>query len=224
MKTGARLALAAAPLLAPGIVWSTFHTIRKVYIGSKKGLVDLRERLPRVCALWHQRVLMLLPENAPRRPMVMVSQSTDGEIAARVMKRMGFLLARGSSSKGGREALQVIIAHLRQGGMAGIIADGPLGPARVLKIGTILAARETGVPVYGITATASRSICVRSWDRTEIPLPFATVVYGYTEPFFVPRESGPDELESFRRRLERELNDMDARCVERAQQIARRER
>ncbi len=220
MKAATRIALAAAPLAAPWIVRSTFLTIRRVHIGSGKGYIDLRDRLPRICVMWHQRVLMLLPENAPRHPMVMVSQSRDGEIVARVMHRMGYQLARGSSTRGGREALQEIISHVRGGGMAGIIADGPLGPARKLKMGAVVAAKETGVPLYGLTATASKSIQVRSWDRTEIPMPFSTVVYGYTEPFFVPKDAPPSELERCRKRLEDELNDMDARCVDAAKKLA----
>jgi lysophospholipid acyltransferase (LPLAT)-like uncharacterized protein len=216
---GTKVALAASTLVAPPVIWSLIATCRKIHAGSRRGCEYMFDRVPHICAMWHQRVLMIIPENGPRHPAAIVSRSKDGEIIARAMQRMGYVLARGSSSRGGREALGEMARRVREGRMAGFVADGPRGPARVAKIGAILAARETGTPVCGVTATATRSIFARSWDRTEIPLPFATIVYGYTEPFDVPRNASSEDLERMRQRLERELNEVDARCRELAGRV-----
>ncbi|MFY7929370.1 MAG: DUF374 domain-containing protein, partial [Oligoflexus sp.] len=55
-------------------------------------------------ALWHQNALASALSHAGRRLAVIVSRSFDGEIIASVMARMGIGSARGSSSRGGREA------------------------------------------------------------------------------------------------------------------------
>jgi lysophospholipid acyltransferase (LPLAT)-like uncharacterized protein len=213
---GTRAALAASALAAPPLLRSLFATCRAVHVGSRLGRENLVKRRPQVCALWHQRILMILIGHCRSRAAVMVSRSFDGEIIARAMLRMGYVLARGSSSRGGREALQEMVRLIGEGHVAGFVADGPRGPARVMKIGAIVAARDTGAPVCGITASASRSIFARSWDRTEIFKPFSTIVFGYTEPFSVPRDASNEECERLRLRLERELNEIDARCVEQA--------
>lgn len=224
LSTGTRMALAAGALIAPHVLNTVFLTCRKIHIGSRQGYHDLFHSVPHVCAMWHQRILALMHENARRRTVVMVSRSTDGEIVARAMLRLGYVLARGSSSRGGREALQEMIQKIQSGRMAGFVGDGPRGPAHVMKMGAIIAARDTGTPACGITAVSTRAVFARSWDRTEIPMPFSTVVYGYTEPFFVPRDSTPEQCEAYRLRLERELNELDARCESYAKEIARRQR
>jgi lysophospholipid acyltransferase (LPLAT)-like uncharacterized protein len=220
VKTGTKLGLALAPLLAPGILHGLFLTCRKIHIGSRAGYDLSMRRVSRVCALWHQRIFFMLQEHMSRHPIVMVSQSKDGEIIARVMHRLGYALARGSSSRGGKEALDEVIDFIRAGGYTGMVADGPRGPARVLKMGSVIAARETGTPLCGVTAVASKHRFARSWDRTEIPMPFSTIVYGYTEPFRVPPNATNSECEQYRVRLERELNAMDDLCAARAKQFA----
>ena len=219
-RLGSRLATAAGGLLAPPVMWAMSASWKRVHIGSLQGYRDMIYRTPHVCAMWHQRILMLLPENAPRGAVVMVSQSRDGEVIGRMMHKMGYRLARGSSTRGGREALYDVMDWIRAGRVAGMVADGPLGPARVVKMGSVLAARETGTTLCGVSAAASRSIQARSWDRTEIPLPFATVVYGYTEPFSVPPKASLEECEIYRKRLEDEINAIDARCEALARKIA----
>src|SRR6185295_4715210 len=82
-----------------------------------------------------------------RKIVVMVSRSKDGELVARALHRLGYRTARGSSSKGGREALAELTDLVREGWGAAIVADGPRGPARKAKIGCVLAARGTGAPV-----------------------------------------------------------------------------
>lgn len=215
---GIRLALAVSGL-APAFVRAFFFTCRKIHIGSGRAYANLRDGVPMVAAMWHQRVMLLLRQNAYRGHVVMVSRSTDGEIVARLMRRMGYFIARGSSTRGGREAREEMVALVRAGRTAGFVADGPLGPPRVAKMGAVISARDAGVPLFGITAAASRSIFVKSWDQTEIPLPFSTIVIGYTEPFMVPPGLSADEYEALRARLERELEDIDAQCVELARPI-----
>lgn len=163
---------------------------------------------PFVGACWHQHILFFAWYFSWRRVCVMVSRSFDGELIARVLTRRGFKCVRGSSSRGGREALDELIDHCRQGWTGAIVADGPRGPARAAKIGPVIAARRSGLPLILIACHFDKALYARSWDRTAIPLPGCTVTIRYADPIFVPPDRTEAEYEAIRRQLEETLNRM----------------
>jgi lysophospholipid acyltransferase (LPLAT)-like uncharacterized protein len=92
-----------------------------------------------IYAGWHEG-MMMLPYHFRDRTgaLVMVSVSRDGDLIADTIERFGLRAVRGSSGHGGTEALAAMIAGLRAGGVsAGMIVDGPRGPALVAKGGAI---------------------------------------------------------------------------------------
>jgi lysophospholipid acyltransferase (LPLAT)-like uncharacterized protein len=151
-----------------------------------------------VFAGWHEG-LMLLPFRFRDQPggVVMVSASRDGDIIADVIARFGLRPVRGSSGRGGKTALESMIAAVRERGVsAGIIVDGPRGPALVAKPGAIVLARATGLPVVPGTWYARPFVRFGSWDRTIVPLPFARVVWAFEEPIFVPSDADAAAVEA----------------------------
>jgi hypothetical protein len=71
------------------------------------------------------------------------------------------------------------------GKAAGFSVDGPRGPARVAQPGALWLAKTTGHPVLPVHFEADRHWTANSWDRTQIPKPFATVALVVGEPFDV---------------------------------------
>jgi lysophospholipid acyltransferase (LPLAT)-like uncharacterized protein len=165
----------------------------------------LRDRIdtgrPVIVATWHQMILPGVAFFRDRGAYIMVSKSRDGELIARVNLRMGFRNVRGSSSRGGGEALLGMIDVVRGGAQAAIMVDGPRGPSREPKAGCVLAAAKTGAPLVPLGCRARPAIQARNWDRTLIPLPFARVVLSFGEPLSVPPEATPEEVERFRVRV-----------------------
>ena len=152
---------------------------------------------------WHQRMSFFARYLAEKHPVIMISQSKDGEYGRRFADYLGFRYVRGSSSKGGIRALRNMITYLKQGRSAGILADGPLGPSRIAKIGPIIIAREGNVPIVPIVWGCDRFWILNSWDRYLIPKPFSKVVIRYGNPIFVPKEAkSTQELEFYRKRLQ----------------------
>ncbi len=197
---------------------SVLAVLIRIYLGSCR-LVrveggDLqREALGRsrgraVFVTWHQRMLMLARYFGPRRLTVMISQSRDGEYGARVAAKLGFANVRGSSTRGGMRALRALSKAIREGGRGGMLADGPQGPPRVAKVGTVLSARDAGVPIIPVVWAADRCWVLNSWDRYMIPKPFARVAVFYGAPIWVPPKVRGEALESCRRGLEDRLNDL----------------
>jgi lysophospholipid acyltransferase (LPLAT)-like uncharacterized protein len=96
--------------------------------------------------------------------------------------------------------------------MAGMMADGPTGPPRVLKMGSVKIARETGLPIIPMMYGAKRRFVFKSWDRYFLPLPFSKVVLIHGDQIFVPADADEEECERIRRRVETIMNEMADRC------------
>ncbi|SPD75886.1 conserved hypothetical protein [uncultured Desulfobacterium sp.] len=155
---------------------------------------------------WHQRMSYHFHYFGARHVTVMISQSRDGEYAARVAKWLGFKNVRGSSTRGGMDALRELAGRIRHGDTGGMLADGPRGPARVAKIGSIILSRDTQAPLIPILWSTDRCWILNSWDRYMIPKPFSRLVFYYGEPITVPISAKKKDLEEYRLILEERLN------------------
>jgi lysophospholipid acyltransferase (LPLAT)-like uncharacterized protein len=129
-----------------------------------------------ILALWHGRILPGLHYFRNRGVVVITSQNFDGEWIARILHRFGFGTARGSTSRGGARALVQLRRDLLAGKPAAFTVDGPRGPARVVQPGVAFLAGATGHPILPYHIESNRHWTLRSWDRTQIPKPFSTVV------------------------------------------------
>ena len=161
---------------------------------------------------WHQRMSYHFHYFGARHVTVMISRSRDGEYVTRIAKWLGFKNVRGSSTRGGRAALKELIQDIKNGEIGGMLADGPLGPARVAKKGSVVMARNTQAPLIPILWGADRCWTLNTWDRYMIPKPFARLVFYYGEPVWVPPSADKKELASFRTILEDRLNKGTSWC------------
>jgi lysophospholipid acyltransferase (LPLAT)-like uncharacterized protein len=165
-----------------------------------------------VMAFWHGRILPATYYFRRRGIVVITSENFDGEWIAGIIERFGYGTARGSTSRGGRRALLQLTRDLAAGKPAGFTLDGPRGPARVAQPGAIWLAKVTGHPVLPFHLEASRHWTLKSWDRTQIPKPFATVALAVGEPFTVPRDADDAAIEASRQLLEERLRALEARA------------
>jgi lysophospholipid acyltransferase (LPLAT)-like uncharacterized protein len=144
-----------------------------------------------ILALWHGRILPGLHYFRNRGVVVITSQNFDGEWIARILHKFGFGTARGSTSRGGARALVQLRRDLAAGKPAAFTVDGPRGPARVVQPGVAFLAGATGHPILPYHIESNRHWTLRSWDKTQIPKPFSTVVLVIGAPIKV---SGTDDL------------------------------
>jgi lysophospholipid acyltransferase (LPLAT)-like uncharacterized protein len=167
-----------------------------------------------VYATWHQRMFYFFRDFGERHVIMLISRSKDGEYADRVARRLGFRSVRGSAKKSGSiSAMHELVRRLRKGGeAAGMMADGPTGPARELKMGVVKLARATGKPIIPMMYGARSRIVLRSWDRYILPVPFTKIVIFHGSPIPVPRDAGEEECEEIRRRAQQLMNDMADAC------------
>lgn len=174
-----------------------------------------REKQPVVFTLWHGRLLPCTYHHRHQDVVTLISQHRDGEYIARVVNRWGYTAVRGSSSRGGLDALRELIRHLRKGRSLAITPDGPRGPREKMKPGPLLAAQLTGAPIIPVVSGASRASYFGGWDRFMIPHPFARLQIAYGEPVFVPRRAEEDELKAISDEVEARLGALMRRVDER---------
>jgi lysophospholipid acyltransferase (LPLAT)-like uncharacterized protein len=129
--------------------------------------------------LWHNRLFVaaeISRRMRPTRPLHgLVSASKDGAWLSAFFENVGLRVVRGSSSRGGREAVMALVDVLRAGHDAGLTPDGPRGPVYVCKPGLITVARRAGARVVLLGIHFSDAWRLRSWDRLALPGPFSRV-------------------------------------------------
>ena len=158
-----------------------------------------------IAAVFHQRFLPALAYVTKFRnfkPIVMISQSSDGELIASLASRLGLVPVRGSSTRGGRDALMAILRALKKNPGVIHIVDGPTGPKGVVKPGLMAMAQVAGAPIFPVIISAEKAWVMRSWDRFLVPKPFSTVTIRWGDPFPVPRGTRPEQLEELRKQVE----------------------
>jgi hypothetical protein len=163
-----------------------------------------------IVAVWHQRFLPALAYVTKFRnfePLIMISQSRDGEVAARLAKRLGLVPVRGSSSKGGATALSSILHELKRSSAVIHIVDGPKGPKGIVKPGLITMAQVSGAVILPVIVSAKKAWIMGSWDHFLVPKPFSEVTIDWGPPFAVPREMDPARFEELRTQIEERLTE-----------------
>jgi lysophospholipid acyltransferase (LPLAT)-like uncharacterized protein len=170
-------------------------------------------RLP-IMAFWHGRILPATYYFRRRGIVVITSENFDGEWIARIIERFGYRTARGSTSRGARQALLQLRREMVQGRPAGFTVDGPRGPAYRAQPGAIWLAKATGNPVVPFHIEASRHWTARSWDRTQIPKPWSLAALAIGQPIEVSAEADDLAIEKDRLELETRLNQLQARAAE----------
>ncbi len=157
-----------------------------------------------ICA-WHQQFFAAIrhcPKYKIYNPSVMVSRSKDGEIAAGVAKLAGWNAVRGSSSRGGREALSQMITNLKKTGLAGHIVDGPQGPAGRVKAGAIRLAHAADAVIVPSYVLAEKKWHFNSWDKFMLPKPFSKVTLRFGHMIKFDKVKDEKEFEKQRKQLE----------------------
>lgn len=196
-------------LRSPAFAWLAAQLIRvyswtfRLTFENEQEWHDYLEQGGRVilCS-WHQQFFSFIrPFRRYRayRPGLMISRSADGNIIAGIAKQMGWKSIRGSSSRGGLQAMHEMIQHINEHRLGGHVVDGPRGPIGVVKKGVVHMARETGAMLVPIYAEASNAWTFRSWDRFFIPKPFSRVCIRFGDLIPLTQDNDdPDWLEQQR--------------------------
>jgi len=205
-----RISLTLVPWLASAFLRVFARTLRRLDVGREYPEACLAKEERVIVAFWHGRLLMM-PFVYPGHPAtILISQHRDGEYITRIARRLGFLVERGSATRGGARAFRQLVYTLKEGRNAVITPDGPKGPARRVKSGVIELSRLSGMPILPVSFGAWPRAVLQSWDQFVIPHPFARVVYVWGPPLYIPSELSRTEAEMFQNQLAERLDAVTA--------------
>ncbi|MDP6849915.1 MAG: lysophospholipid acyltransferase family protein [Planctomycetota bacterium] len=172
-----------------------FRTLEATWKVKRAGLENGPESgEPLVYAIWHESIPIGVPLLRKMGLCVMVSHHHDGELIERVIRRFGYLTARGSSTRGGVGAIRKMLRDASVSNGLVITPDGPQGPAHTIAPGLFFVAAVTRRPMVAIGYASSKSWRVtKSWDKMIFPKPGAKVGIAFSKPFHVPRNVLEDE-------------------------------
>ncbi len=203
-----RLILAAARTVCA--LLSLTYRYRLVHRQHRLQAEAMQARGAFVLASWHQNCFAAILAHSKQNIALLVSRSFDGEIVSAIADRLGLLSVRGSSRKGGAEALDVLIERTQAEGLrSAFTVDGPKGPLYKPKRGIFRLAAESGAPILPVLAIGEKNwVLHKSWDKLRIPKPFSRVAVIYGAPFSVSREELAVDLDLLTERLTRKLHDL----------------
>ena len=177
-------------------------------------------RMPAIFAFWHGQHFMtpFVRIKDSYHAKVLISRHRDGEYNAIAAERLGVGTIRGSGDhgaafhrKGGVGAFKEMVRTLADDYNVALTADVPKR-ARVVGLGVIMLARESGRPIMPFAIATSRYIRLNNWDRTTINLPFGRGALVGLEEVHVPPDADADKMEELRLKLEVILNEVTRRA------------
>lgn len=199
--------------LAKFLINSIIFTCR-INISGKENLETLSNRkAPIIFIFWHRHIFFTIYNFRKSNARPLISFSPDGEIVSQIAREFGMNPVRGSSSKGGARAFLKIMDSIRKENAKVLItADGPKGPLREIKDGTVMLAGKTGAAVVPISWYASKvKVFEKSWDRFLIPIPFSRIRFSYGTPEFIPGKLNKNEMEEYKILLKTKLDQLEAK-------------
>ena len=178
-------------------LWASTWRIR--YAGLS-GFIDATNSKSVAVGMWHEDLCIVAfsMRKYANRFHPMVSLSRDGERATQWLSELGYDCVRGSSSKGGSDALNRFRALLKDKQSVAVTLDGPRGPRRVAKPGLFRLGQTMECDLWMIH-TEARGWRLPTWDHQLIPWPFARVTL-----HFKRNEEPLTRLEAFQDWLNRQ--------------------
>lgn len=209
-RTSWRGRIAAA--LAYGLIRMVAATLRFRWY-DQSGLAQGGPVPQVIFCIWHNRLALSLimyqryvqRRQPARRLAGLVSASRDGGFLAGILERFGVQPVRGSSSRRGPQAMLEMTTWAERGLDLAITPDGPRGPCYVVQDGVMSLAQLTGLPVVPVSYHLNWKVRPNSWDRFQIPLPFACCEVNLAKPIVVPREASEADRDKLRQELEDSL-------------------
>jgi len=154
---------------------------------------------------WHENLLMPAYHYGRPEISVLISNHSDGEIIAQACKYLGFSLVRGSSTRGGIEAIRNMVKLSKDGHIV-ITPDGPKGPRGVIKPGIIYLAAKSGLPIIPTGFAYGSVKRANSWDKFAIPIPFSKVVMVTAPEIYIPADMDKEDLQHHLTHVQNEID------------------
>jgi lysophospholipid acyltransferase (LPLAT)-like uncharacterized protein len=161
-----------------------------------------------ILVTWHGKCLGVMEHFRQRNYHVLISQSRDGDIISNISKKFGYNLFRGSSNRGGKEAMKKMYQFfsLNPSGKLVITPDGPTGPEHKVKPGALQLAQNSQRPVVPVIVDVKKSWKFKNWHTFYLSKPFSKMRVVFGEPLYFNKN---ESIEIGTQKIEDALNKVD---------------
>lgn len=194
-----------APFFIYICVWFIYLTCKNKFFISENA-----KKSNFIAAFWHGNFLMMpfLYKKIRSKPnmSLITSSHNDGAILESFFLFFGLRSIRGSSNKGGIQALKTSLSRLKKGEDIAITPDGPLGPLHSIADGVIAMSIKSDVAICACKVISSKKWILKTWDKFEIPKPFSTIEYHLLEPLILKENDISIDKEQAKQLLKQRLS------------------
>lgn len=179
---------------------------------------DPRERpTSSILSVWHEDLMVGCLAFAPHGLQVLVSQSREGNAITRTIEGLGFSAIRGSSKRGGVQAMRHMLKQIGTTNLA-ITPDGPKGPRQQVKEGITYLASRSGAPIVPMGLAYNCAYRFRTWDRLAWALPWSRIVIYLMPALHIPPGADKDSLGQYTAQLQTSMQEATRRARQCLQQ------
>jgi lysophospholipid acyltransferase (LPLAT)-like uncharacterized protein len=168
-----------------------------------------------IFSLWHDSILIPLAKQSIARTKVaaLASRHQDGAYLVEFMRVNGIRSVRGSTARGGDQALRELI-RVEDEWQIFITPDGPRGPHHQLKSGPIYLASVTGRPIIPVATHFGNAWHIQGkWTGQYIPKPFSLNWYLIGAPISIPPDQTREQIEAHRLHLQSEMERLEQKLA-----------
>jgi len=207
MKLKNKTLIRAAGFLLSGTVplWMSSLDYKVAYYDPVIDPAYANDGKRRIYIFWHEYILSLIYLRKHCNLAMLLSRHGDADILEQIAGMLGFSTVRGSTNRGGVQALREMLEKGRRLHLT-ITPDGPRGPRRVLAPGAVYLASKLQIPLVALGVGYDRPYRFNSWDRFAIPRYGSRIRYVVSGDIHIPPDLSRDHLERYRQHVERLLN------------------
>ncbi len=167
-------ALAASVAAIMGRYLTFCNRTTKWQIEGQDDLTAAMAEGPVLLVIWHSRLVMV-SHHWPRESgslSTLHDTSPIARVVGAVHRRLKLHPIKMSRRRSNRAASRTVLTRVKEGISIGITADGPVGPALILRDPPLDWARTTGLPIFSYAYATTKGWRTKSWDDMLMPRPF----------------------------------------------------
>ncbi|MDO5581211.1 MAG: lysophospholipid acyltransferase family protein [Planctomycetia bacterium] len=165
----------------------------------------------RIYVFWHEYLQLMIHLRKHCGISMLLSKHADADIVAEIAALFGFGTVRGSTQRGGANALLQLAEDAKKVHLT-ITPDGPRGPRRKLAPGCIYLASKLQMPIVFLGIAYDRPYRLNSWDRFAIPRFGSKARIIASSDIWIPSDLSKEGIEEERLRVEGAMHLLDTQA------------
>jgi len=163
---------------------------------------------PAIFLFWHEYIPFLFYLRGNCQISMLLSRHQDAEWLSQAARHMGFSTVRGSTNRGGAQALRQLQQQTQGKLNLAITPDGPRGPRRRLAPGAIFLSSKLQIPLIAVGLGYDSLRRLSTWDQFAVPRLCSRARAIASPAIQIPPDLERGEIETYREQVEQVMNSL----------------